>query len=278
MPLSELPAGVKRRRSGSFGAVAADYQRFRPAPPPAALDWLLPNPLGRAVDLGAGTGRLTEQLVARADEVVAVEPDERMRSVLLREMPDAIALDGRGEAIPLPDRSVDAVVAATSWHWMDPVETVSEVARVLVPGGVLGVMWTGPDDAWRAVSSAKAVHDRRPHDGRRPDAVADGSPRGEMSRRLMAEVLRPVAALEIPAGMPFDAPEHRVFPWKVALDTDELIGLLGTFSWVLTLPDGERATLFAETRSFLAEVRGIRAGAKVDIPFRAEVWRARRQA
>jgi hypothetical protein len=98
-----------------------------------------------------------------------------------------------------------------------------------------------------------------------------------MSRRMMAEVLRPATALEIPAGLPFDEPEHRGFPWKVALDTDELIGLLGTFSWVLTLPDDERATLFAETRSFLAEVRGIRAGAKVDVPFRAEVWRARRQ-
>jgi SAM-dependent methyltransferase len=274
VPLSQLPAEVKAERSRSFGAVASDYERYRPTPPLPGVDWLLPERRGRVVDLGAGTGRLTQLLVDRADEVVAIDPDARMRAVLEREVPGARAIDGRGESIPLPDASVDAVLAATSWHWMDPVATLSEVARVLVPGGVLGVMWTGADRRASAVNKARAVHSRRQRPARRVDEAAS-SPTG-LSRRMMDEVLRPEPSLEIPAGVPFEPPEHEVFRWRVALDADELIGLLGTSSWVLTLADDERANLFAETRSFLAEVVGIEAEQKAEVPFIADVWRARR--
>lgn len=274
VPLSQLPAEVKAERSRSFGAVASDYERYRPTPPASGIDWLLPEHRGRVVDLGAGTGRLTQLLVDRADEVVAIDPDARMRAVLEREVPGARSIEGRGESIPLPDASVDAVLAATSWHWMDPAATLSEVARVLVPGGVLGVMWTGADPKGSAVNKAKDVHSRR----QRPTLPVDeaaSSPTG-LSRRMMDEVLRPGPCLEIPAGYPFEPPEHEVFRWRVALDADELIGLLGTSSWVLTLADDERANLFAETRSFLAEVVGIDAQEKAEVPFIADVWRAHR--
>lgn len=277
VPLSQLPAKVKAERSRSFGAVASDYERYRPTPPSAVVDWLLPEHRGRVVDLGAGTGRLTQLLLDRADEVVAVDPDERMRAVLEREVPGARAVDGRGESIPLSDGSVDAVLAATSWHWMDPIATLSEVARVLVPGGVLGVMWNGADAMGSAVSKARSVHSRRQRPARpaRPGVGAAPAPTG-LSRRMMDEVLRPEPALEIPPGYPFEPPEHEVFRWQVALDADELVGLLGTSSWALTLPDDERANLFAETRSFLAEVMGIQAKAKADVPFVSNVWRSHR--
>ena len=109
------------------------------------MDWIVPAHVGRVVDLGAGTGALTRLLVAKADEVVAVEPDDRMRSVLAEEVPGVRAVDGRGESMPLPDHCADAVLASSSWHWMDPVPTLREVGRVLVPGGTLGVLWSGPD-------------------------------------------------------------------------------------------------------------------------------------
>ncbi len=272
VPLSGLPADLKSRRALSFGAVARDYARYRPSPPDAAVEWLLPRPVARVVDLGAGTGGLTRLLVGRADEVVAVDPDERMRDVLTREVPAARAMDGRGEAIPVADRSADAVVASLSWHWMDPVATLREVARVLVPGGVLGVIWTGPDPDWGTFSAAQAVHTRRPGRSARRSRPAEGP----LSRRMMDEVRRPTVGLEVPAGMPFEDPDHRVVPWKVAMRDDELIGLLGTFSWVLTLSDAERATLFEETRGFLAEVRGRASSDRVDVPLRAEVWRTHR--
>ena len=104
----------------------------------AAVDWYLPSRVRRVVDLGAGTGALTRLLVDRADDVVAVEPDDRMRDVLAAEVPGARALAGTGEAVPLADDSVDAVIASTSWHWMDPGPTLAEMARILVPGGHWG--------------------------------------------------------------------------------------------------------------------------------------------
>src|SRR5207248_4066303 len=137
----------RRRRNGRAASVASpsatsasDQDR-----PPRRWTGCCPRRRGTVVDLGAGTGLATRFLVDRADNVVAVEPDERMRWVLAERVPGARAVDGRGQSIPLPDAAADVVLASTSWHWMDPLPTLAEVGRVLVPGGVLAVMWSGPD-------------------------------------------------------------------------------------------------------------------------------------
>ena len=278
LPLSELPRAQKAERARSFGAVADDYERYRPGPPPDAVDWLLPDRVSRVIDLGAGTGRLTRLLVDRAEDVLAVEPDDRMWAVLARQVPRATPLAGRGEAIPAADGSVDAVVAATAWHWMDSETTLREVERVLVPGGVLGVMWTGAERDGQAIRSAQSVHERGaarslPRSAPIPSAAAKS---GSMSRRLLREVLRPNVALEIPPGMAFGPVERRGFTWTVPMDIEGLVGLLGTTSWVLTLEAAERDEVVTETRRFLAESLGPQE--KVGVPFRAEVWRARRSA
>ena len=87
--LSTLAPQEKAKRSGSFGEVASLYERFRPGPPMAAVEWFLPTRVTRVVDLGAGTGALTRLLLDRSDEVVAVEPDDRMRAVLAEQVPGA---------------------------------------------------------------------------------------------------------------------------------------------------------------------------------------------
>jgi ubiquinone/menaquinone biosynthesis C-methylase UbiE len=110
----------RETRRLSFGSVATDYDRYRPSPPSAALDWLIPPGAQAVLDLAAGTGAVTRELVGRAPRVIAVEPDERMRGVLTARCPEAEVLAGRGEAIPLPDASVDAVVISAAWHWLDP--------------------------------------------------------------------------------------------------------------------------------------------------------------
>ena len=118
---------------------------------------MLPAHAERIVDLGAGTGALTRMLVDMAPEVVAVEPDPRMRAVLTREVPRARAVAGRGDSMPLPDAFADAVLASSSWHWMDPLPTLLEVGRVLVPGGVLGAVWSGPDPEGPFLMQARAL-------------------------------------------------------------------------------------------------------------------------
>ena len=137
-----MPVTFEDEKATSFGNVAESYDRVRPGPAPRALDWLVPDGCEVAVDLAAGTGLFTRELIGRAARVVAVEPDARMREVLARRSPEVDVREGWGEAMPLPDASADAVFVSTAWHWLDPARAVPEIARVLRPGGRLGVIWT----------------------------------------------------------------------------------------------------------------------------------------
>jgi SAM-dependent methyltransferase len=277
--LSRLSSQEKATRSGSFGGVASHYERYRPGPPVAAVDWILPTHVRRVVDLGAGTGALTRLLIERADEVVAVEPDDRMRSVLTAEVPGARAVMGRGESMPLPDSYADAVLASSSWHWMDPVPTLHEVGRILVPGGILAALWSGPDPDGPFMVQARALlaERSRGQSEAAPAREGEGEPDGgEFARVIRGEADRPLPNLEIPAEVPFAQPEHRVFTWDVALNADELIGLLGTLSWIITMADETRARVLAEARRLLAELLGVEGDVTVDVAFRADAWRSRR--
>ena len=269
----------RAERAASFGDAASHYERYRPGPPVEAVDWILraPTPVARVVDLGAGTGALSRLLVGRADEVVAVEPDDRMRAVLTESVPGVRAVAGRGESIPLPDASADAVIASSSWHWMDPVPTLLEVGRVLVPGGTLAALWSGPDPDSGLIAQAQALLSGG-GDGDGDDhgaAAIDGESRAELSAALNDRATL-VQALEIPPGVPFDQPEQTAITWDVALDADELIGLLGTFSWVILMEDEARARLFETARRVLRDMLGVSGDVTVDMPYRADVWKARR--
>lgn len=139
----------RRERSLSFGSQAAAYERGRPSYPPEAVDWLLaPTDTWVArdvLDLGAGTGKLTTRLVERGLTVIAVDPIAEMLEMLRTALPDTPALLGSAEQIPLPDNAVDAVLVAQAWHWFDQERAVAEIARVLRPGGRLGVLWNTRD-------------------------------------------------------------------------------------------------------------------------------------
>lgn len=140
----------RRERSLSFGSQAAAYERGRPSYPPEAVDWLLaPTDTWVArdvLDLGAGTGKLTTRLVERGLTVIAVDPIAEMLEMLRTALPDTPALLGSAEQIPLPDNAVDAVLVAQAWHWFDSERAVAEIARVLRPGGRLGVLWNTRDE------------------------------------------------------------------------------------------------------------------------------------
>ncbi len=179
---------------------------------------------------------------------------------------------GRGEAMPLPDASVDAVMASSSWHWMDPVSTLLEVGRVLVPGGTLAAVWSGIDPDAGLISQAQALLGG---DGPTDRAGIDDQNHAELSAALNDRSAL-VQALEIPPGVPFDQPEQSVITWDVALSADELIGLLGTFSWVILMDDGARERLFETARRLLREELGVSGEVTVDVGYRAEVFKARR--
>ena len=215
--------------------MAADYDRYRPSPPAEALDWLIPPDAQAVLDLAAGTGAVTRELIGRVPRVIAVEPDERMRAVLSARCPDAEVLAGRGEDIPLPDASVDAVVISAAWHWLDPEQAVPEITRVLRVGGVLGVLWTSRDmrEPWVAEFNQLARAARGAH--RRPD----GGPAAH--RRVVT----------FPPGTPMSAPEEHTVAFSLPMTKDELVGLLGTYSGVITLDAERRADFTRQVRAFL---------------------------
>ena len=246
----------RETRRLSFGSVAAEYDRYRPSPPPEALDWLIPPGAQAILDLAAGTGAVTRKLVGRAARIIAVEPDERMRAVLTAGCPEAEVLAGRGEDIPLPDASVDAVVISAAWHWLDPGQAVPEITRVLRTGGVLGVMGISRDMRvpWVAELSRLARQARLTD---RSDGSAD--------RRGRREVV-------FPAGTPMSALQEHAAEYSLPMTKDELVGLLGTYSGVITLDPGRRADFSLMVRAFLDR----QPCDRIDLPLICRCLRSRR--
>ena len=241
-------SGLTQTRAASFGAAADAYERARPSYPEAAIDWLLPRGARRVLDLGAGTGKLTRQIRARGLDVVAVEPSEGMRTRFSRGLPDVPVCAGSAETIPLEDASVDAVVVGQAWHWFDPARAVPEVARVLKPGGWLGLIWNIRDrrDPWMdAFSALEPDHDNSEADSESPRV-----------------------------GPPFGAVERFDLPWRQSTTAAALIDLLVSRSYVIVLPEAERATLLADVRRFLATDPLTAGKAEISAPYVTRCSRA----
>jgi SAM-dependent methyltransferase len=247
----------RREPAVSFGGSAREYDRFRPQPPPEALDWLVPKEAVSIAEIGAGTGLLTRHLIGPARRVFAIEPDPRMREVLHEKVPSVLALAGRGEAIPLSGVSMDLVIAATSWHWVDQKEGFAEAARVLRRGGTLALLWTGPDRSIDWVSHL----------------MAGGGTASAEERQQTVQETRRRNRPEMPEGAPFSDPETRVFRGSWSLTAEELIGLPATFSQVLTLTPAQRVEYDDQLRRFVTDEIVLSDG-RAELPIGCTTWRA----
>lgn len=229
-----------RELGSSFGAAALAYSVHRPDYALAAVEWALAPATGRRVlDLGAGTGKLTATLLSLGVEVVAVEPDPAMLRQLRRTMPAARALSGRAEEIPLPDGSVDAVLAGNAMHWFEMNVAGPEIARVLAPGGVLAGLWNLMDDRIDWVAELAQVGG--------PEAI--GSRDTPASWRVVAaEIVRPKDG----SVALFDPPQQNEFPHGQRRTADSLVATFSTKAGILVMSAQERATRLGRIRAFLA--------------------------
>lgn len=247
---------TRRRHASSFGAAASAYAEHRPDYASAAVGWALEAAAGpRVLDLGAGTGKLTGTLAALGADVTAVEPDPAMLAELRRALPGVDARPGSAEAIPLPDASVDAVLAGNALHWFDMAVAGPELARVLRPGGVLAGLWNVVDDrvGWVAglarISGSAAIGPRDTFSGWRA-ATAD-------------------------LATWFGAPEQAEFPHGQVRTADTLVATIATRAGVLVMPEPQRAATLGRIRAFLASGPET-AGGEFVLPMLTGVLRVKR--
>jgi SAM-dependent methyltransferase len=204
------------------------------------------------VDLGAGTGILTRILVGLGFEATPVEPDPAMRAQLAAATPGVTVLAGSAEDIPLPDGSVDGVVAGQAYHWFDPERAHAEVARVLRDGGTFGVLWNLRDDAVPWVATLSAII-----------AKAGGVPESDLQPESFGPRFGPV--------------ERADFRHRTTHTIDSLLAMLRTRSYYLTAR-GERQLAFEAAVRNLAATHPSLAGRETfELPYRTVGYRARRR-
>jgi ubiquinone/menaquinone biosynthesis C-methylase UbiE len=131
----------------SFGGVVDAYDRARPTYPRAAAQWIVGQEAATVLELGAGTGKLTQQLVDLGHGVLATDPDQAMLDRLKRNLPEVSTLTASAEELPVGDHGFDAVVAAQAFHWFDLDRALPEIARALKRGGRLGLIWNYRDES-----------------------------------------------------------------------------------------------------------------------------------
>jgi SAM-dependent methyltransferase len=239
----------------AFGRAVEDYERGRPGWPPQAIeDAAARLALGRAtevLDLAAGTGKLTRLLVSRFDRVVAVEPDAAMRAKLEQLLPEAKALEGSAESIPIGDSSVDAVFVAEAFHWFDGKRALAEIARVLRPRGGLALLFNlsdGEVDPPLPKEARAAVQAR---------LALGGEPGGPKVRS--GRWREPFAASS------FEPLQEETYANELVSDRAGLISHTLSISSIASLSEEERETLADELQRLLPE-------ATYRDPFRTHVY------
>ncbi|MGY4101887.1 class I SAM-dependent methyltransferase [Nocardia sp. R16R-3T] len=248
-------AELRARQANSFGTDAAAYNEHRPDYPAAAIRWALqpvhdvPEP--EVLDLGAGTGKLTGNLLTADARVTAVEPDEAMRAEFRRQHPEVPALSGTAEAIPLSNNSVHAVLVGQAFHWFDQQRAFPEIARVLRPGGVFAAFWNIHDIAiaWVAeldrLSGCALTYQRRTQH-------------------------------TIPTQPLFHPFERTEFPHTHRRTAESLTATLATHSHTLVASPEQRAETLTRLADYLHNRPETRTG-EFDLPLRTLAIRSRRR-
>lgn len=242
--------------AAGYRVAGGDYERSRPGYPSAAIDLLVAELAlddGRTVlELAAGTGKLTRLMVGAGARVVAVEPVPAMRRHLAVAVPSVPVVAAVAEAVPLAQHSVGAVVVATAFHWFDADAALIEMARLLPPGGGLGLLWNNPDRNARWVAEVWGLVDEH-----RGDVPGNRDLRW---RELFGE------------GGQFSPLEMRSFVHATEVTLDDLLARVSSISFIAALPPPRRGEVLDEVRRIVTSHPDLAGRSRFSLPYRTNVY------
>ncbi|MEJ5996662.1 class I SAM-dependent methyltransferase [Corynebacterium sp. H130] len=231
--------------ANAFQQGANTYADIRPGYPDAVLDLLEKRPKGPILDVGAGTGKLTELLPG---EKLALDPSQDMLSQL-RSSISVPAWQATAEATALPENSVAAVASAQTWHWVDPALASAEMARITKPGGPLMLVWNTLDvrEPW--------VH--------------------RLTRIMHAgDVQKPGFYPEVAA--PWKLTKELRLDWEQELQAKDLFRLMATRAYWLRNGEKVRQKMTSNLTWYLYEHLGFEPEQLIKLPYRTDAFRYER--
>ncbi len=265
-----MAGGGPRERACDHGAVpvhevaasgfdkgAEVYEQSRPSYPPDAVAWLVDHlrlAAGtRVADVAAGTGKLTRLLTPTGASFVGVEPVPGMQSGFVQMCPGVPLVSGTAEQLPFSEAAFDAVTVAQAFHWFDAPVALSELARVLRPGGRLGLIWNARDRSNDLVEQLWSIMDR----------VEKRAPWRNHDE------WKESAALQHPD---FTTMTEATFHHEQVLTHEQVLGRFRSVSHIAVLPPAEQEAVIDELRQVL-DSHPISAGSEhVAIPYRVDAY------
>lgn len=236
-------AAARQHTAEAFTRGADIYDEVRPGYPSEIA--ALVGTAAHVLDIGAGTGKLTESLVAPGRRVVAVEPSHDMSQVLATRLPQVAVVEAKAEALPLADATFHAITCAQTWHWLDVGAASAEAARVAAPGASLVLCWNTLDvtHPW-VLRYSRISHSGDVH---REGFYADVGKQWLLKRELRSKWVQPVT----PEG---------------------LEALARTRSYWLNAKDATRAKVADNLRWYLYERLGFAPGQLLPLPYRTDAF------
>jgi MOSC domain-containing protein YiiM/SAM-dependent methyltransferase len=239
-----------------FSAGADAYERGRPSYSPEAIAHIVRElrigPESIVLDLAAGTGKLTRELVPTGARLIAVEPIAEMAAKLAAAVPNAEIRKGTAEDIPAENHSIDAVVVGQAFHWFDGIRALSELRRVLRPDGALALIWQSRDASVPWVQRLNEIIDR----------ADDGHPRFRTNEWRQAFDLTAL----------FEPLEAAEFAYLQPTTPELVVDRVASISYVAAMPQSKRRIVLDAVRELLASDPATAGRAEIDLPHRVEVF------